>query len=333
MPPSAGTQRVDARREGSPFTGLGPVFMKEFSDHLSSARMMVLMLFVIAFGALPVGLSLQELRNVTESDPFLFLRIFTSAPQRVPFSFTASLTLVIPLLAIGLGFDSVNSEFNRRTLSRVLSQPIYRDALLLGKFLGGLATLTVALVALWLIVLGAGLLLLGIPPRGVEVARGLGFLVVAIAFGGVWLAIAMLFSVVFRSTATSALCALGVWLFFAILWPLVVPVLVLAVTPTNVAMGMGRLDETLAMIQMQSTLERFSPNTLFGEAVIGLLNPETRTLGPIIPSQMRGAIMGAPLPLDQILLLIWPQVTGLIAAMIVVFAIAYVVFQREEVRA
>lgn len=321
------------RREGSPFTGLGAVFMKEFADHLSSARMMVLMMFVIVFGALPVGLSLQELRNVTESDPFLFLRIFTSAPQRMPFSFTASLTLVIPLLAIGLGFDAVNSEFNRRTLSRVLSQPIYRDALLLGKFLGGLATLAVALVALWLIVLGAGLLLLGLPPRGVEVARGLGFLFVAIAYGGVWLAVAMLFSVIFRSTATSALCSLGVWLFFTILWPLIAPVLVMAITPTDVAMGMGRLEDTLAMIQTQSMLDRLSPNMLFTEAVIGLLNPETRTLGPMVPSQMRGAIMGAPLPLDQSILLIWPQITGLIAGMIVVFAAAYVVFQREEVRA
>ena len=65
----------------------------------------------------------------------------------------------------------------------------------------------------------------------------------------------------------------------------------------------------------------------------GLLNPETRTLGPILPSQMRGAILGAPLPLDQSLLLIWPQITGLIAGMIVVFAAAYIVFQREEVRA
>ena len=41
------------RREGSPFTGLGPVFMKELSDHLSSTRMLVLTLFVIVFGALP----------------------------------------------------------------------------------------------------------------------------------------------------------------------------------------------------------------------------------------------------------------------------------------
>ena len=31
-------------------------------------------------------------------------------------------------------------------------------------------------MALWLIVFGAGLLLLGLPPRGVEVARGIAFL-------------------------------------------------------------------------------------------------------------------------------------------------------------
>jgi len=88
----------------------------------------------------------------------------------------------------------------------------------------------VALVALWLIVLGSGLLLLGLPPRGVEVARGVGFLVVAIAYGGVWLAVAMLFSVVFRSTATSALCALGLWLFFFILWPMIAQVPALLAT-------------------------------------------------------------------------------------------------------
>src|ERR1043166_3683440 len=232
MPPSA-TQSAP-RRTGSPFTGLGPVFMKELSDHLSSVRMSVLTLFVIAFGALPVAFALQDLRNVVLSDPYLFLRIFTVAPERVGLSFIVALNFVIPLMAIGLGFDSVNSEFNRRTLSRVRSQPIYRDALLLGKFLGGLVTLAVALVALWLIVLGSGLLLLGLPPRGVEVARGVGFLIVAIAYGGVWLAVAMLFSVIFRSTATSALCALGLWLFFLILWPMIASAITLGFAPTQI---------------------------------------------------------------------------------------------------
>lgn len=328
MPRSA-TPAARGRREGSPFTGLGPVFMKEFADHLSSARMMVLMLFVIVFGAFPVATSLQTLRTVVDPNSFIFLRIFTLESEQVGISFTAALNFIIPLMAIGLGFDAVNSEFNRRTLSRVLSQPIYRDALLLGKFLGGLATLGVTLVALWLIVLGAGLLLLGVPPRGVEVARGLSFLVVAIAYGGVWLAIAMLFSVIFRSTATSALCALGIWLFFFILWPQLAGALLAGLAPSEIR----SVDEYVAVQSMGLGLMRLSPGTLFSEAVLGLLSPETRSLGPMLPSQMRGAIMGAPLPFDQSVLLIWPQVTGLVAGMIVVFAAAYVIFQREEVRA
>ena len=70
--------------------------------------------------------------------------------------------------------------------------------------------------------------------------------------------------------------------------------------------------------------------------MLGLLNPETKTFGyfaNMVMAQTRGMIPGAPLPLDQSLLLIWPQITGLIAGMIVVFSIAYIVFQREEVRA
>lgn len=317
------------QREGSPFTGIGPVFMKELSDHLTSIRMMVLTLFVIVFGAFPVASSLQTLRTVVGADAYLYLRIFTIEPQQVPISFISALNFIIPLMAIGLGFDSVNSEFNRRTLSRVLSQPIYRDALLLGKFLGGLMTLAVGLLALWLIVFGAGLLLLGIPPRGVEVARAFGFLLVAVFYGGVWLAIAMLFSVVFRSTATSALCALGLWLFFFILWPMIANALVLGFAPAEIT----SIDQYVGIQELAIALQRLSPGTLFSEALLGLLNPETRTLGFMLPTQMRGAIPNAPLPLDQSLLLIWPQVTGLIAGMIVVFSAAYVVFQREEVRA
>ena len=50
-------------------------------------------------------------------------------------------SILVPFIAIGLGFDAINGEYNRRTLSRILSQPIYRDALLFGKFAGGLFTL------------------------------------------------------------------------------------------------------------------------------------------------------------------------------------------------
>jgi ABC-2 type transport system permease protein len=40
-----------------------------------------------------------------------------------------------------------------------------------------------------------------------------------------------------------------------------------------------------------------------------------------------------PLPLGESLLLIWPRLTGMIAVTILLFAVCYVLFQRQEIRA
>jgi ABC-2 type transport system permease protein len=80
-------------------------------------------------------------------------------------------------------------------------------------------------------------------------------------------------------------------------------------------------------------LSRLSPNTLFMESVVALLDPTTRSLGPLFMSDLVGAVRGAALPLQQSLLLIWPQLTGLIAGTLVLFVIGYVLFQRQEIRA
>ena len=319
------------RRKGSPWTGLGTVFVKELSDHLSSTRMRVFEVLVLLTGIAAVYTAIQELRTVTAQDPFLFLRLFTHARDPMP-SFVALLGFLIPVLAIGLGFDSVNSEFTRRTMSRILAQPIYRDALLFGKFLGGLATIAIGLVALWLLVIGLGLLLLGVPPSGEEVARGLAFLVIAIAYAGAWLAVAILFSVIFRSPATAALCALGLWMLFSVLWPILAPFMAQIAAPPDPAMLMLGFPNIEAM-QIEHSLSRLSPNTLFGEATMAVMHPSTRALGLVFPSQMRGAVMGSPLPLDQSLLLAWPQITSLIALTLLLFAVTYIVFQRQEIRA
>jgi ABC-2 type transport system permease protein len=53
----------------------------------------------------------------------------------------------------------------------------------------------------------------------------------------------------------------------------------------------------------------------------------------VFASQVRGAVAGAPLSFVQSVLLIWPQVTGLVAGMIIVFSASYMSFQRQEVRA
>jgi ABC-2 type transport system permease protein len=310
------------RREGSALRGLGVVFLKELSDHLTSARMRVLEWLVVLTALAALYGAIQQIKDSTAEDPFLYLRLFTVSREPLP-SFVAFLSFLVPLMAIGLAFDSVNGEHNRRTLSRILAQPIYRDALLFGKFLAGLATLSVSLIALWLLVIGLGLFLLGLPPGGEEMARSLVFLFVTIAYAGVWLALALLFSIVFRSAATAALVTLGLWLFLTVIWPALAPAIAEAVLPPD--------QETL--ILGAQFLSRISPSTLFAEVVLAVLNPATRSLGPIYLSQLQGAVVGAPLPMAESLMMAWPQIVGLIAGTIVLFVIGYVVFQRQEVRA
>jgi len=315
-------------REGSPWTGLWAVTFKELADHLSSIRMQLLegLVFLTALGS--AYAAAQELRNTVAEDPFLYLKLFTTAREPLP-SFIAFLGFLIPLVAIALGFDAINGEHNRRTLSRILSQPIYRDAVLLGKFLAALGTIALNLLALWLLVTGLGLLRLGVVPSGEEVARGLLFLLATLGYAGIWLALAMMFSVIFRQPASSALASIAVWLFVAVFWDILVGLVAGAVRPTE---G-GNPFAELAQTRLRLGLARLSPNTLYAEVLLVLLNPEVRSLGPVFLAQLEGAVLGTPLPLGQSLLLAWPQFTGLLAATLVVFAGGYVLFQRQEVRA
>jgi ABC-2 type transport system permease protein len=319
------------QREGSAFSGLGVVMLKELSDHLTSIRMRVLEWLVVLVALAALYGAIQQIKDTTAEDPFLFLRLFTTSRDPLP-SFVSFLSFLVPLMAIGLGFDAVNSEHNRRTLSRILSQPIYRDALLFGKFLAGLITLSISLITLWLLVIGLGLLLIGIPPGAEEMARSFVFLLVTIVYAGVWLALALLFSILFRSAATAALVTLGLWLLVTFIWPVLSGALAQIIVPPDpryTALGL----QTPGTAQLEQILARFSPSTLYAETVVALLDPTTRALGPIYLSQLQGAVLGAPLPFAESILIAWPQMVGMIATAIVLFVIGYVIFQRQEVRA
>lgn len=320
------------QREGSPWQGLGTVLLKELADHFDSARMPLLAMLMVLAAGVPLYSAIEQLRTTTAEDPFLLLKLFNPGGQTL--SVVAILGFVIPVMAIGLGFDAINGEHNRRTLSRILAQPIYRDALLTGKFLAALIVLIVNLAGLWLLVVGFGVYLLGVPPSGEEFLRSLIFLLVAVAYAGAWLALAMLFSVLFRSPATAALLALGVWLFMTLLWPMISPFIAQLIAPPDVRyLLLGVMDPHTAV--WQQGLSRISPYLLFEEAVQAILSPTTPSLGPILDQlrQLRGEVVGAALPLAESLQLAWAQIVGLIAGAIVLFVATYVAFQRQEVRA
>jgi ABC-2 type transport system permease protein len=315
-------------REGSPWTGLWAIVAKEMADHLTSVRMRILEVLIVLTAAGTVYVAIKNLKDTAGQDPFLLLKLFTTSQDPLP-AFVGFLGFLIPLIAIALAFDAVNGEFGRRTISRILAQPIYRDALLLGKFLAGLCTLALVLTAIWLLIIGIGIFSMGVPPSVEEVGRSLWFLLASIFYGGIWLALGILFSILFRQPATAALASIAVWLFFTVFWGILASLITQILRPVQY----GFAEEILAQAHLGLALSRLSPNTLYSEVMLALLQPTIRSLGLVLPMQLEGAVLGNPLPLSQSLVLVWPQLTGLIAVTILLFALSYVLFQRQEIRA
>lgn len=311
--------------------GIGPVARKELSDHLSGLRLGILLVLIgVATVAAVYGASssIREAASDAASVEFAFLNLFTVSGQSLP-SVISFIVFLAPLLGIALGFDALNSERSQGTLSRLMSQPIHRDAVLHGKFVAGLGVVSMALAALVVIVGGIGIVLLGTTPSWEEVGRLIAFIVVTVVYVGFWLAIAQFFSVLFKQAATSALASIAVWLFFAVFASLIVGLVVNAIAPAGQDATSAEL---LRHEQLSTSLNRVSPATLYDEATTALLNPGVRTLGVLVYEQIDRAVV-SPLSFSQSLLLVWPQVVSLIGLVLVFFAVSYLLFMREEIRA
>jgi len=303
------------------------VFWKELADHFSSRRFLILLALIIFTGVWATYAAGQAIRNVADESPtqFVFLLLLTSQTESI-FSLTRFLGFFGPLVGITLGFDSISGEYGRGTLSRVLSQPIYRDSLINGKFLAGLTTVAILWGSILLIVIGLGITLLGFPPNTEELWRMLIFTTVGILYVGFWLALAMLFSLLFQRTVTAALGSLALWLFLTIF----VGMIAKAIAGFIIS-NPSTQEQVTQLINIETMISRISPSTLFTETIRILLNPIERTFGPILPGQAEGIIL-TPLSFGQSLLLIWPQISSLFALVAVCFGISYIKFMRDEIR-
>ena len=306
------------------------ILNKEISDHVRSWRFIILIAIIALTCLASMFTALTNIGKAVkpgdQEGTFFFLKLFTLSDGTLP-SFVVFISFLGPLLGISLGFDAVNSEHNNRTLSRVLAQPIYRDYLLNAKFLAALVVISVMFFALVFLVMGFGLISIGIPPTVEEFWRIIFFIFLSTLYVAFWLNLSVLFSVQFRQPATSALSGIAAWLFFTVFYGIIVNLAMKPFTPTPAAS-----DRYIFLFEtVKLDLLRIMPNQLFAEATTTLLMPSVRSLGPLSMEQVYGTIPG-PLPFGQSLLLVWPQVTGLLAATVICFALSYVSFMKREIR-
>ena len=310
-------------------TGRNALVRKELADHLKSKRFLILLLLIGCTSFASLYGAISGLSDAIQSDSnFIFLKLYTSSGSSIP-SFMSFIALLGPIVGLALGFDAVNSERSNGTLNRLVSQPIYRDAIIVGKFLAGTIVIAIVIFSMGIALGAVGMAATGLVPDVEEVLRILIFLFFTVIYIAFWLAMSILFSVICRHSATSALASISVWIFFAIFMSLVANIVANAVYPVNDQYG--TMINSLNNYTLNQNLNRISPYYLYSEAVSTIMNPSVRSVNVVTVSQLTGAISGY-LSLGQSLRLVWPHLTGLAALMLIAFGGSYVGFMRQEIR-
>jgi Cu-processing system permease protein len=137
-------------------------------------------------------------------------------PVEVTVVSLSSLTIfLLPLIALLLSFDALVGEFERGTMMLLLTYPVSRGQIILGKFLGHVAILAFATV------LGYGAAGLALAAGGGSFAAWRPFAAMigsSVLLGAAFVAVGYLISAAVGNRGTAAGLAVGAWLIFVLLY-------------------------------------------------------------------------------------------------------------------
>lgn len=132
----------------------------------------------------------------------------------------ASLSVyLIPLIALMLSFDALVGEFERGTMMLLLTYPVKRWQVIMGKFSGHLLILSIAILVGY-----GGALLIMIYLSGGNTQGWQAYALMMLStllLGAVFIALGYLISVYVKERASAAGAAIGVWLVFVVMYDLV----------------------------------------------------------------------------------------------------------------
>ena len=303
------------------------IFWKELSDHFGRRR------FILVLGLFALGIVwatfLDKDEVIRNGTGFFYLDIFTTT-SGVPISLHSFISFFGPIIGITLGFDAINSERTQGTLSRILAQPVYRDAVFNGKFLAGMATLTIVVVSMGISAVGVSMWRFGIPPEGQEMFRLVGFGLLTVVYLAFWLALAMTASIYLRNAVASALASIGTWIAVSFFIGLAATAIADRVVPE-----IRDNEEAIRHFDVELWAGRVSPARLFSESTGILLDPiggRVLNIFNVAPERLEGLLI-SPVSAAQSLQLVWPHIVVMVAMVAFLLAISYIRFMREEIRA
>ncbi|MGD8934648.1 MAG: ABC transporter permease subunit [Gammaproteobacteria bacterium] len=165
---------------------------------------------IIVLAALALALSLLG------SAPTGSLR--ASAMDITVISLASLSVYLVPLIALMLSFDAMAGEFERGTMMLLLTYPVKRWQVIIGKFIGHVMILFIAITVGYGGTILVMILLTGISSEGWQAYVVM--MATSLLLGAVFIALGYLVSVLVKERATAAGAAVGLWLLFVVVYDL-----------------------------------------------------------------------------------------------------------------
>ncbi|WP_298667524.1 ABC transporter permease [uncultured Methanofollis sp.] len=327
--------------------GLWVVAQKEFADHLTNPAFLVLSFLLILVCIVPFqqGLDNYDSALALYADPAKLAEFGPegSVGGGLAAEIYSPLHDVVStagaILAIAMGFDLVSRERQTGSLKLLLARPVFRDEIITGKVLGGVAALT-AVTAAGLALSVAVLLFRGIVPGADDLVSVLLFGLATVALLAFYFCLALTISAVAGESGKAFLYALVAFFILSTLVPVVG-----SEVRNDIAGSYSDLLDHADHSDRQSARETYEERMTLIDSVVTVFSPQMNyktvvqyCLNPRITEYQpfRGHLELLPAgteahPLDA-LARCWQNVLVLVLAPIALFGLAFLAFLRMDIR-
>jgi len=318
------------------------VARKEFSDHITSRRFVIILALLLVISAIGMHTGIghyndrlesynQQLQHMEESDAMV--KVMGPYPGWMPekpsimlvFLFMMSYMATLgSILALAIGFDLVSKEKETRSLKSLLSHPVYRDEIINGKALGGVALL-VLVVGGVLAISTALLLVFSIVPSPGDLWMILTYAGITLLLLVTFFSIALALSTLCRESGSALLLAVVVFVLLVFLVPYTTAQVGMALMmekPDPAAYGGDTSSEGF-----QAEIAAYTGQMKVVESAVNLFSPQMA-----INTLINGISKSPGATLEDTLGKIWSSVVALTVYPVVFFAIAYTRFMRMDIR-
>ena len=275
------------------------VAKKEFTDHIRNRWVLIL---IIAFISLTLATSFLAGQQSTSEETFGGIQVTVVALLSIA-------EILIPLIAIMLGFATIAGEAESGSLALVLSYPLRRSEVLLGKFLGlgGILAFTS------LVGFGIGGLIITVSSGTGQLLAYLAFIGLSILFGLMYLAPIICLSARLKRRITAI--GAGIFLF---LWSPIYGMITLGISISTGNFNITGITQsgTITYPAWMWWSQAFSPTDLYGNTIAKVFNassPLNYTIS--LPDYAQTSLM-------LLFMCLW---------VIIPLLLAYVFFRRRDI--